>query len=329
MKEQTLIVIKPDGVERNLIGEIISRYEKGGLRIAAMKMLGVSESLIKKHYPEKEEYLLSLAEKGKKAGDPFASKDPHGYGMFIVTGMRKYMTSGPVVAMILEGENAIKKAREITGYTDPSAAEKGTIRGDLGNDNILQANKERRPVYNLIHASGNKEEAETEIKLWFSEIIPTKILFDTNIYGWAVEDKSVGDLVSKLINEKNDGRLLILGFGTIKKELEKNPHKPTRMETLKLYNSAINNALEINQNVKILAESYFKACINAKIKITIEDCEIIAAAVVNRLDYIVTNNRRTMNNSETKKILENINHENNFKMPRIIDSKEAFTTFAS
>lgn len=169
MKERTLVVIKPDGVQRNLIGEIIRRYEAGGLRVVAMKMLNVSPDLIKKHYPEREEYLLSLAEKGKKAGDPFASEDPHGYGMMIVTGMRTYMTSGPVVAMILEGENAIKRCREITGYTDPSAAEKGTIRGDFGQDNILAANKERRPVKNMIHASGNKEEAEQEIALWFGE----------------------------------------------------------------------------------------------------------------------------------------------------------------
>lgn len=169
MNERTLVVIKPDGVQRNLAGEIIRRYENAGLRVVAMKMINVSEALIRKHYPEKNDYLLSLAEKGKKAGDPFATKDPEGYGMMIVTGMRKYMTSGPVVAMILEGENAVKKAREVTGYTDPVAADKGTIRGDLGQDNILAANKENRPVRNLVHASGNLQEAEQEISLWFEE----------------------------------------------------------------------------------------------------------------------------------------------------------------
>ncbi len=169
IKEKTVIVVKPDGVQRNLVGEIIRRYEQGGLHVVALKMLSVSKAFIKKHYPEKKDYLLSLAEKGKKAGDPYASKDPKGYGMMIVTGMRKYMTEGPVVAMILEGENAIKRAREITGYTDPSAAEKGTIRSNFGQDSILEANKERRPVRNLIHASGNAEEAEHEIALWFDE----------------------------------------------------------------------------------------------------------------------------------------------------------------
>ncbi|MBI4018402.1 MAG: nucleoside-diphosphate kinase [Candidatus Aenigmarchaeota archaeon] len=168
-KEQTLIVVKPDGVSRNLVGEIIRRYEAGGLRVAALKMLKASAPLIKKHYPAKKDYIMSLAGKGRKAGDPLASRDPVGYGMMIVTGMRKYMTEGPVVAMILEGENAIKKAREITGYTDPSAADKGTIRGDLGEDTILKANKERRPVKNLIHASGNADEAKYEIKLWFGK----------------------------------------------------------------------------------------------------------------------------------------------------------------
>ena len=167
MSERTLVVIKPDGVKRNLVGEIIRRYENAGLKVLALKMLNVSESLIKKHYTEDEDYLMTLGKKGEKAGDPVASKDPKAYGMMIVIGLRKYMTSGPVVAMVIEGENAIKRVREITGYTDPSAAEKGTIRGDFGQDSILVANKEGRPCRNLVHASGNPEEAHHEINLWF------------------------------------------------------------------------------------------------------------------------------------------------------------------
>ncbi|MBI2545541.1 MAG: nucleoside-diphosphate kinase [Candidatus Aenigmarchaeota archaeon] len=165
MEEKTLVVIKPDGVERNLIGEIIRRYESDGLRIVALKMLTVSKNLISEHYPSEDEYLISIGKKSEKAGD--VVKDYREQGLMIVTAMRNYMTSGPVAAMVIVGENAIKRVREITGYTDPTTAEKGTIRGDLGQDSILKANSEKRPVKNLIHASGNKEEAEKEIKLWF------------------------------------------------------------------------------------------------------------------------------------------------------------------
>ncbi|MBI2232637.1 MAG: nucleoside-diphosphate kinase [Candidatus Aenigmarchaeota archaeon] len=168
MIERTLIIIKPDGVRRNLVGEVIGRYEQGGLRVVALKMLKASQELISRHYTEDEGYLISLGKKSEKAGD--AVKDYRKHGLMIVHGLRKYMTEGPVVAIVLEGENAIKRAREITGYTDPSAADKGTIRGDFGEDNILEANRENRPVRNLIHASGNPDEAEHEISLWFPEI---------------------------------------------------------------------------------------------------------------------------------------------------------------
>ncbi len=169
--EKTLVVIKPDGVQRNLIGKIISYYEAGGLKATKMKMLRVSKEFIAKHYISEKWYLFGLAEKGKKAGENLdTEKKQLDYGMMIVNGMRSYMTAGPVVAMIIEGEDAIKKVRAITGYTDPSAADKGTIRGDMGIDSIQAANKEKRPVKNLIHASGNKEEAETEIMLWLPEM---------------------------------------------------------------------------------------------------------------------------------------------------------------
>jgi nucleoside-diphosphate kinase len=167
MIEKTLVVIKPDGVQRNLIGKIISYYEAAGLKIKEMKMIFVSKDLITKHYLSGKAYLLTLANKGIKAGEKLdTEKKKLDYGMMIVTGMRTYMTSGPVVAMIIEGEDAIKKVRAITGYTDPANADKGTIRGDMGIDSISTANKEKRPVKNLIHASGNPEEAKTEIALW-------------------------------------------------------------------------------------------------------------------------------------------------------------------
>lgn len=166
--ERTLVVIKPDGVQRNLVGEIIRRYESAGLRLTALQMLRVSEELIRRHYTEQDDYLISLGKKSEAAGDKIT--DYRAQGLKIVRGLRTYMTSGPVVAMIMEGPGAIQKVRDITGYTDPSKAAKGTIRGDFGQDTILEANRQGRPVQNLIHASGNPDEARTEIALWF----PTK-----------------------------------------------------------------------------------------------------------------------------------------------------------
>ena len=168
MKEKTLVVIKPDGIERNLVGTIISYYEKGGMKVIAMKTMMVTKELVAKHYPDDEEYLITLGKKSEKAGD--VVKDYKQQGKMIVEGVRRYITRGPVIAIILEGENAIKRVREITGYTDPKSADKGTIRGDFGKDSILEANSQKRSVQNLIHASGTPDEAKKEIKLWFPEM---------------------------------------------------------------------------------------------------------------------------------------------------------------
>ena len=168
MTQQTLIIIKPDGVERNLIGKIISYYEEAGLKVIKLKMMQADRELIMKHYVEDEGYMKAIGQKSKDAGNPV--DDILEYGRMIVQSLRDYMTSGPVVPMVLEGEGeAIALARKVTGFTDPTQADKGTIRGDLGNDSIAKANGEGRPTKNLIHASGNPEEAEKEIKLWFEE----------------------------------------------------------------------------------------------------------------------------------------------------------------
>lgn len=161
--ERTLVVIKPDGVERGMVEEIIKRYEKAGLKIVKRKKLTVDKEFVKKHYPDSMAKVLGS--KAQAAGAKIDNLEEH--GKKVLGWLRGYISSGPVVALIIEGKNAIKRVREVTGYTDPATAEKGTIRGDLGNDSILKATEEGRVVYNLIHASGNKEEAEAEIKLWF------------------------------------------------------------------------------------------------------------------------------------------------------------------
>ena len=124
-------------------------------------------NIVEKHYPMDPNYLKSIGEKTIAAGQAVTSAEDQ--GRKVVSWLRDFITSGPIVVMVLEGEDAVTVARKVTGFTDPSTAEEGTIRGDLGTDNILDANREGRPVYNLIHASGSPEEAAHEIKLWFGD----------------------------------------------------------------------------------------------------------------------------------------------------------------
>lgn len=167
MLQQTLIIIKPDGVSRGFTDEIIRRYEAVGLKVVKRKDMLAPLTIVEKHYPMDPDYLRSIGEKTIAAGQRVASAEDQ--GRKVVTWLRKFITSGPVVVLILEGEDAVAVARKTTGFTDPATAEKGTIRGDLGTDNILDANREERPVWNLIHASGSLKEAEKEIKLWFGQ----------------------------------------------------------------------------------------------------------------------------------------------------------------
>lgn len=167
MIQRTLILIKPDAVERGLTREIIRRYEAVGLRVVKKKEMMAPHDIVEKHYPMDTSYLRSIGEKTIAAGQKV--KSPKDQGKKVVTWLRQFITSGPIVALLLEGEDAVRVARKVTGFTDPHTAEKGTIRGDLGTDSILKANREERPVYNLIHASGSLDEAKKEIKLWFGE----------------------------------------------------------------------------------------------------------------------------------------------------------------
>lgn len=165
MVQKTLILIKPDALERDLTNEIIKRYQAAGLRVVKRKDMMAPQELVEKHYPMDPQYLRSIGEKTIAAGQKVKSAQDQ--GRKVVAWLRKFITSGLITAMVLEGEDAVNVARKVTGFTDPQTAEKGTIRGDLGTDTILKANMEQRPVYNLIHASGSEKEAEKEIKLWF------------------------------------------------------------------------------------------------------------------------------------------------------------------
>ena len=163
--ERTLAIIKPDGTSRSIIGDVVARFERAGLRLVALKMVNADLPTLKKHYPDS--MASAVGEKSAKAGEAEAKKNPQAYGLKVLGWLRNFMASGPVVPMVLEGENAIGAAREIAGFTDPSQAKPGTIRRDFSTDSILAANSEHRPVKNIVHLSGNTEEAKTEIAIWF------------------------------------------------------------------------------------------------------------------------------------------------------------------
>ena len=158
-----MVILKPDALELNKIGKILNYYEEQGLKVLDLKYYDkVEQDRLKIHYPDS--MALSI---GKKAQAAVPSiKDAETHGMSVLSALRSYFSRGPVLAVKLSGENAIKEVRRITGYTDPSTADKGTVRGDLGTDSIAKSTQEHRAVENLIHASGNSEEAEAELKLW-------------------------------------------------------------------------------------------------------------------------------------------------------------------
>lgn len=176
--ERTLIILKPDAVQRGLVGEIISRFEKAGLKILATKMIWPDHELAKKHYPsEREEFIKGMGHKTLESHKEerqdvsviFGTQDPHAIGLQLQKWLVDFLVSGPVIALVFEGNNAIKQARDIAGHTIPAKAESGTIRGDYSDDTAIRANAEKRSIKNLVHASGDKDEADFEINLWFTE----------------------------------------------------------------------------------------------------------------------------------------------------------------
>lgn len=176
--ERSLVLIKTDGVQRGVIGEIISRFEKTGLKLVAIKITLPSKELAKKHYPEwREEFLVGIGQKTLEnyqelkidVKEQMGTDDPKKIGLIVRQWLIEYLTSGPVVAMVWQGPSAISLIRKISGHTLPLKAQPGTIRGDFAFDSSALANLQNRAIKNLLHASGSKEEAEYEIPLWFKE----------------------------------------------------------------------------------------------------------------------------------------------------------------
>lgn len=175
--ERTVVIIKPDGVKRGLIGEVIARFEKMGLKIVAAKMLWADFEILGKHYKDDVQYLKKLGEKtlatyaeyGKDPKEDLGTADTLELGKMIRKWTIDYLGSGPVVAILVEGQHAVDNVRMVAGDTMPVAAAPGTIRGDLATDSAAYADFEKRGVQNIIHASGTVEEAQFEEKLWFRQ----------------------------------------------------------------------------------------------------------------------------------------------------------------
>lgn len=176
-RERTLVFVKPDGVQRGLVGEVVRRFERTGLKLVGMKMVWPTKDLLDRHYPNEKGFLTTI---GGKTKDAFATygldvkqqtgtDDPLEIGRQVRGWLIDDVSSGPVVAFVLEGIHAISVARKIVGDTLPYRAAPGTIRGDFSIDSPTVASLANRPVRNLIHASGSGEEAQSEIPLWFAD----------------------------------------------------------------------------------------------------------------------------------------------------------------
>ena len=192
--ERTLVLIKPDGLQRTLIGEILRRYERTGLKLVGLKMFVPTKAHIEKHYNLDPNWKRIVGEKSIEAYIKKGLKppytDPLKVGDQVIDALQKYLTSGPVVAMVWQGAHAVNIVRKITGGTEPLTSDVGTIRGDFVLDSYQMADTDGRAVRNLIHASGSVEEANSEIKHWFNHdemvnyrLVQEQILYDVNMDG--------------------------------------------------------------------------------------------------------------------------------------------------
>lgn len=179
-EEISFLMIKPDAVRRGLSGEIIRRVERVGLKVIGLKMLRPSVKQVDDHYPKDSKWIKRLGEKTlatyekygfdakKELGTDSAAK----IGPMVRRWLVEFMTSGPVVALVIKGVHAVTMVRKLAGQTMPSEAELGTIRGDFSVDSAAAANRDHRAVFNLVHASETQDEARHEIEHWFGKKEP-------------------------------------------------------------------------------------------------------------------------------------------------------------
>lgn len=170
-------MLKPDAVQRGLIGEIIRRFEQRDLKVVALEMAQPTAKQIDNHYPKDKKWISRIGEKtlttyqkyGMDAKKELGTNDPEKIGRMVRKWLIDYMTSAPIVRMVIQGVHAVDMVRKITGPTMPYLAEMGTIRGDYSVDSAAIANAEKRAVSNLVHASETQSEAQHEISFWFGK----------------------------------------------------------------------------------------------------------------------------------------------------------------
>ncbi len=176
-KQRALILIKPDGVQRGLIGKIIKRFEGVGLKIVGLKFIWASKEQIVNHYPEKDNWFIKVGQrtltnykkKGLDVKKVFGTGEAVLIGKTVKKWLIEYLQESPLLIFVVEGYEAVEICRKLSGNTIPFLASPGTIRGDFSHDCIDLANEQNRPLRNLIHASDTVEDGEKEIKVWFSE----------------------------------------------------------------------------------------------------------------------------------------------------------------
>jgi nucleoside-diphosphate kinase len=185
--ERTMIAVKPEAIQRHLIGEIITKFEKRGLKMVAAKMVAPTAEQVGLHYADDEDWYISS---GTKTYENYKSKgiDP---GMTPIElakrtrrGLIEHLTDRPVLAMVWEGPHAVALGRKTVGSTNPIAADIGSIRGDYGTDSYEAADTLERTIHSLVHASGSVEEAAAEIKVWFKpeDLLDYDLMDETVFY---------------------------------------------------------------------------------------------------------------------------------------------------
>ena len=168
--ERTLVVLKQDSVQRQVAGEIITRFERTGLKIVGCKMLIPDPKLLKIHYPD--DLIPIIGKKTTTDWDKFGieyDQSAEEIGAKIIKVTREFLGSGPVIALVLEGSHAVEIVRKLIGSTGPKDSLPGTIRGDYAHLSLGRASAKGKGAYNLVHASGTLKEAKAEIKLWFKD----------------------------------------------------------------------------------------------------------------------------------------------------------------
>ncbi len=192
-KERTFVILKPDTVQRGLIGETIKRFEAAGLKLVAMDFVIAAEDLLWSHYNKDEAWFQKKGEmtvKNRQDLGMVVDKEAVEYGKDIIRALVKFMSCGPVVPMVWEGNQAVSVVKKIVGGTEPTTSDVGTIRGDLTLDSYELANRDERAVRNLVHCSDQVDEAQREISLWFKpealvsyKLVAEQILYDVNLDG--------------------------------------------------------------------------------------------------------------------------------------------------